>query len=96
MDLWNLLGLVSIVVLNAGWWAQVAKVVKTKSTRDLSTLFLVMAIVCFTGLQVYTLHIVNWVYLIGNSIGMGGVVALIFLKYRFEGSERADEGQKRL
>ncbi len=84
MEFLSALGLVSIVLLNLGWGIQVFQVVKTKQTRDLSLLFLIVAFFSFIGLQVYTvLEVDNMVYIIGNSIGMTFVGILLVLKIKY-------------
>lgn len=80
----DLLGLVSVVILNLGWGLQVSKVLKTERVRDLSFPFLVVTFVCFITLQSYTVYVQNWVYAVGNSIGMTFVGILLLLKLRFE------------
>ena len=84
MEFLSALGLVSIVLLNLGWGIQVFQVVKTKQTRDISLLFLIVAFFSFIGLQVYTvLEVDNMVYIIGNSIGMTFVGILLVLKIKY-------------
>ena len=84
MEFLSALGLVSIVLLNLGWGIQVFQVVKTKQTRDLSLLFLIVAFFSFIGLQIYTvLEVDNMVYIIGNSIGMTFVGILLVLKIKY-------------
>ncbi len=84
MEFLSALGLISIILLNLGWGIQVFQVVKTKQTRDLSLLFLIVAFFSFIGLQVYTvLEVDNMVYIIGNSIGMTFVGILLVLKIKY-------------
>jgi len=84
MEFLSALGLISIVLLNLGWGIQVFQVVKTKQTRDLSLLFLIVAFFSFIGLQIYTvLEVDNMVYIIGNSIGMTFVGILLVLKIKY-------------
>lgn len=84
MEFLSALGLISIILLNLGWGIQVFQVVKTKQTRDISLLFLIVAFFSFIGLQVYTvLEVDNMVYIIGNSIGMTFVGILLVLKIKY-------------
>jgi len=84
MELISILGLASIIMLNMGWGIQAYQVVKTKQTRDLSLMFLLVAFFSFIGLQIYTvLEVDNMVYIIGNSIGMTFVGVLLFLKIKY-------------
>ncbi|MFW5946010.1 MAG: hypothetical protein ACOCTN_03960 [Candidatus Natronoplasma sp.] len=79
-----LLGLVSIIALNMGWGLQLFQVIKTKQTRDLSLMFLIVAFISFLGLQTYTVFEVgNVVYIIGNSIGITFVGILLVLKLKY-------------
>ena len=80
----DLIGLVSIVILNSGWGLQVSKVLKTRRARDISFPFLALTFVCFITLQSYTIYVQNWVYAVGNSIGITFVGILLILKYKFE------------
>ena len=84
MEFLPALGLVSVILLNLGWGIQVFQVIKTKQTRDLSLLFLMIAFFSFIGLQIYTiLEVDNMVYIIGNSIGMTFVGILLLLKIKY-------------
>ncbi len=83
-DFLQLLGLISIIGLNMGWGIQIYRVIKTKQTRDLSLMFLIVAFISFLGLQLYTVHEVgNLVYIIGNSVGVTFVGVLLILKIRY-------------
>ncbi|MFO7991888.1 MAG: hypothetical protein R6U61_06315 [Thermoplasmata archaeon] len=84
IDLLSALGLISIIMLNMGWGIQVFQVLKTKQTRDLSLMFLVVAFFSFIGLQIYTvLDVNNLVYIIGNTIGVTFVGILLLLKIKY-------------
>jgi len=80
MEWLEVLGLVSIIVLNIGWWVQVYKVVTTKKCEDLSLAFMGLGFVSFIGLQIYTIEYGNMIYILGNQIGMTGVGILFLLK----------------
>ncbi len=83
-DFLQLLGLISIIGLNMGWGIQIYRVIKTKQTRDLSLMFLIVAFISFLGLQLYTvLEVGNLVYIIGNSVGVTFVGVLLILKIRY-------------
>ena len=79
MDSVELLGYVSIIILNLGWWIQVLHVLRTKHVKGISRPFLAVMFTCFIALQYYTWTIRNWVYLVGNGIGMAGIGVLLFL-----------------
>ncbi len=84
MEPLHILGLISIIMLNMGWGIQVYQVAKTKQTRDLSLMFLLVAFFSFIGLQIYTvLEVENLVYIIGNTIGVSFVGMLLVLKIKY-------------
>ncbi|GEM_PF-5155613 len=75
----EIIGYVSIIILNLGWWIQVCHVLKTRHVKGISRPFLSVMFSCFIFLQYYTWTIHNWVYLVGNGIGMAGVGVLLVL-----------------
>ncbi len=80
----EILGLISIVLLDSGWGIQAYQVFKTKKVRDLSLLFLSVAFFSFIGLQIYTILDVESIpYLVGNSMGITFVGILLYQKIRY-------------
>lgn len=71
------------MILCASSLPQIAKTFRTKSSNDLSILYLVSLLLGMSLMMIYSLHVGDLVFIIGNALSVFSTVVLTGLSLRY-------------
>ena len=85
--IFEILGITGSLILCASAIPQIVKTYRTKSSGDLSILYLAILMFGLVLLMVYCLYVRDFVFIFGNTLALSSTGVLIFLwfKYRKQG-----------
>jgi len=80
----EILGIVGGLVICASVFPQVLKTYSTKSSGDLSIIYLSMLMLGMILLQIYSINVHDFVFIFGNTLSMimTGLLIIMWFKYR--------------
>ena len=84
--LFEILGTAGSLILCASAIPQIVKTYRTKSSGDLSIMYLVTLMFGLMLLMVYSLYVRDFVFIFGNTLALSstGVMILFWFKYRIQ------------
>jgi MtN3 and saliva related transmembrane protein len=83
----EILGTTGSLILCASAIPQIVKTYRTKSSGDLSFMYLATLMLGLMLLMVYSLYVKDFVFIFGNTLALSstGVMILFWFKYRIQG-----------
>ena len=83
-ELFEILGTTGCLVICASAIPQVIKTYRTKSSGDLSIMYLAVLLFGMVLLQGYSLYIMDFVFIFGNTLSMitTGLLIMLWFRYR--------------
>ena len=82
--IFEILGTVGSLILCASAIPQIVKTYRTKSSGDLSIMYLAILMLGLMLLMVYSIYVKDFVFIFGNTLALSstGVMILFWFKYR--------------
>ena len=77
------IGTLGSVIICSSAVPQIIKTYRTKSSKDLSVFYLYVLLTGMIFMEIYSIYIWNWIFIVGNSlsIAMTGVMILFWYRY---------------
>ena len=85
--IFEILGTVGSLILCASAIPQIVKTYRTKSSDDLSILYLITLIFGLMLLMVYSIYVRDFVFIFGNTLALSSTGAMIFLWFKYKKQE---------
>jgi len=85
--IFEILGTVGSLILCASAIPQIIKTYRTKSSGDLSILYLITLMVGLILLMVYSIYVRDFVFIFGNSLAISSTGVMIFLWFKYRKQE---------
>jgi MtN3 and saliva related transmembrane protein len=81
------IGTLGSVILCGSAVPQILKTYKTRSSQDLSVIYLFVLLTGMIFMEIYSIYLWNWIFIIGNSMSIAMTVVMILFWYRYSESE---------
>ena len=85
--IFEILGTVGSLILCASAIPQIVKTYRTKSSGDLSILYLITLIFGLMLLMVYSIYVRDFVFIFGNTLAISSTGVMIFLWFKYKKQE---------
>ena len=85
--IFEILGTMGSLILCASAIPQIIKTYRTKSSGDLSILYLITLIFGLMLLMVYSLYVKDFVFIFGNTLAISSTGVMIFLWFKYKKQE---------
>jgi len=85
--IFEILGTMGSLILCASAIPQIIKTYRTKSSGDLSILYLITLIFGLMLLMVYSLYVKDFVFIFGNTLAISSTGVMIFLWFKYRKQE---------
>ena len=82
--IFEILGTVGSLILCASAIPQIVKTYRTKSSGDLSILYLITLIFGLMLLMVYSIYVRDFVFIFGNTLAISSTGVMIFLWFKYK------------
>ncbi len=82
--IFEILGTVGSLILCASAIPQIVKTYRTKSSGDLSILYLITLIFGLMLLMVYSIYVRDFVFIFGNTLAISSTGIMIFLWFKYK------------
>jgi MtN3 and saliva related transmembrane protein len=84
--IFEILGTAGSVIICVSGIPQIIKTYKTKSSGDLSLLYLGALLLGMTMLQAYSIYRMDFIFIFGNTLSMAITCILIFFSFKYRNS----------
>ena len=81
--IFEIIGTVGSLILCASAIPQIVKTYRTKSSGDLSILYLITLIFGLMLLMVYSIYVRDFVFIFGNTLAISSTGVMIFLWFKY-------------
>jgi len=81
--IFKILGTAGSLILCASAIPQIVKTYKTKSSGDLSILYLITLMLGLMLLMVYSIYVRDFVFIFGNTLALSSTGVMIFLWFKY-------------
>ena len=85
--IFKILGTAGSLILCASAIPQIVKTYRTKSSGDLSLLYLVTLMFGLVLLMVYSIYVRDFVFIFGNTLALSSTGGMIFLWFKYRKQE---------
>ncbi len=85
--IFEILGTMGSLILCASAIPQILKTYRTKSSGDLSILYLITLIFGLMLLMVYSIYVRDFVFIFGNTLAISSTGVMIFLWFKYRKQE---------
>ena len=82
--IFEILGTVGSLILCASAIPQIVKTYRTKSSGDLSILYLITLMFGLMLLMVYSIYVKDFVFIFGNTLAISSTGIMIFLWFKYK------------
>ena len=85
--IFEILGTAGSLILCASAIPQIVKTYRTKSSGDLSILYLITLMLGLMLLMVYSIYVRDFVFIFGNTLAISSTGVMIFLWFKYKKQE---------
>jgi len=85
--IFEILGIAGSLILCASAIPQIVKTYRTKSSGDLSILYLITLMFGLMLLMVYSIYVRDFVFIFGNTLAISSTGVMIFLWFKYKKQE---------
>ena len=82
--MFEIFGILGGIIIILSWFPQIAKVIKNKSSKDISFNFLGIILLGTIFLLIYSIYIKDKIYTAINAIAALDVIVLIVIAYKYK------------